>query len=130
MYISTGNNFQVISGFQGKFSIFHFPFSIPILGYLKKYQAESKKVSETSVSRRASPPHSGHLTLTKFGSCANGETPVPLGLKFLMYGSSTGRSFSGTGYQPAISILNFKFKILNFLASFVLNQDLPRSPHF
>ena len=78
-----------------------------------------------------------------------------VGLKFSMYGNSTGKSDSGTGYQPAslreallagqpvahwteflifnfefsFEIGNFKFEIPipfnNSLASFVENQDLP-----
>src|SRR5437773_9377316 len=69
-------------------------------GYRRKYQAESRKVSETSVSRRADPPHEGQAVYTKDSAVARGETPVPVGRKSATAGRTTGRSSSGTGTVP------------------------------
>ena len=40
-----------------------------------KYQDEHTNVSIVSVSRCASPPHSGHGTLTQSSAVASGERP-------------------------------------------------------
>ena len=44
----------------------------------RKYHDESTNVSIVSVSRRAGPPHAGHVTLTNSGTCASGESPWPV----------------------------------------------------
>ena len=45
-------------------------------------------MSIVSVSRRAGPPHFGHVTLTNSGTCASGESPRPVNCA--IFGSSTG----------------------------------------
>ena len=67
----------------------------------RKYHDESTNVSIVSVSRRAGPPHLGHLTLTNSGTCASGESPRPVNV--VTFGSSTGRSLSGTATTPSLS---------------------------
>ncbi len=62
-----------------------------------KYQLLSTKVSIVSVSRRAGWPHFGHATSTKASQRASG-LPLPSGIR--SSGSTTGRSFSGTGTVP------------------------------
>src|SRR4029079_4489052 len=62
-----------------------------------KYQDESTKVSMVSVSRRASPLHFGHFTFRNEGVLLSG-LPEPSGTR--PSGSTTGRSFSGTGTSP------------------------------
>ena len=66
-----------------------------------KYQDESTKVSNVSVSRRASPPQDGHVVATQPSAAASGERP--LGRKSETSGSSTGSSASGTGTTPHFS---------------------------
>ena len=46
------------------------------------------------------PLHLGHLTLTHGDIEAKGDSPVPVGSYDFTPGSSTGRSFSGTGTTP------------------------------
>jgi hypothetical protein len=62
-----------------------------------KYQDESTKVSMVSVSRLAGLPHFGQATLRKSARCLSG-LPLPSGMQ--SSGSTTGRSFSGTGTTP------------------------------
>jgi len=57
-------------------------------------------VSIVSVSRRAGLPHEGQATLTKLAHLVSG-LPEPSGIR--SSGSSTGRSFSGTGTEPQSS---------------------------
>ena len=57
-------------------------------------------MSETSVSRCAAPPHAGQGTSYHSLCRASGETPESSGWKSGITGSSTGRSFSGTGTGP------------------------------
>src|SRR5581483_7922853 len=54
-----------------------------------------------SVSRRASPEHLGQVVFTNEGTDLRGDSPV--GLNSTPRGNSTGRSFSGTGFQPHFS---------------------------
>ena len=54
-----------------------------------------------SVSRRAGPPHLGHVVLTNSGTCASGEPRVCV--MVTLSGSRTGRSFSGTGTMPSFA---------------------------
>src|SRR3989344_4540871 len=93
IYISTGSHFFIVSLSKGLlFSSVH--------GYLKKYHAESRNVSETSVSRFAELLHFGHLVCTNFSTEAKGDLSVPVGRKSFTFGSNTGKSFSGTGTVP------------------------------
>ena len=55
-------------------------------------------MSIVSVSRRAGPRHDGQAVSTNSGICARGESPRPL--NSTTFGSSTGRSSSGTGCRP------------------------------
>ena len=52
-----------------------------------------------SVSRRAGPPHFGHVVFTKSSTCASGESPRPVNVVTL--GSSTGSSSYGTPTTPS-----------------------------
>ena len=56
-------------------------------------------MSIVSVSRRAGPPHFGHDTLTKSGTCASGESPRPV--KLVTLGSSTGSCSNGHRHDAA-----------------------------
>src|SRR3954471_22534061 len=67
----------------------------------RKYQDESTKVSIVSVSRRAGPPHFGHVVFTQSSAAASGD--LPFGAKSLMSGSSTGSWSSGKGMRPSVS---------------------------
>ena len=67
----------------------------------RKYHDESTNVSIVSVSRRAGPPHVGHLTLTNSGTWASGESPRPV--KVVTFGSATGNWSYGTGTTPSLS---------------------------
>ena len=69
--------------------------------FLKKYQLEPAQFGIVSVSRLAGPPQTGHLVLTHALIAARGDSPVSVGSYFLTFGSSTGKSFSGTGTQPS-----------------------------
>jgi hypothetical protein len=60
-------------------------------------------VSDTSVSRRAIPPHCGHPVRYHSLWRASGDTPDASGLKSSMKGSSTGSCSSGTGTTPQSS---------------------------
>ena len=62
-----------------------------------KYHDESTKVSMVSVSRRASPPHCGHLTCFHVGWWSSA---LPGLSNETSSGSATGRSWSGTGTTP------------------------------
>jgi hypothetical protein len=64
-----------------------------------KYQDESTKVSMVSVSRRAGLPQQGQSTFRKASHLASG-LPLPSGTRSC--GSTTGRSFSGTGTAPQL----------------------------
>src|SRR5438477_2390799 len=68
------------------------------LQYRRKYQEESTNVSMVSVSRRAAPPHFGHVVFTNPSCFASGDSPC--GEKSTSSGSSTGSSSSGTGTSP------------------------------
>ena len=59
----------------------------------RAYQDESTNVSIVSVSRRAGPPHVGHVTLTNSGTCASGESPRPVNC--VTIGSSHGQLVVG-----------------------------------
>src|SRR5438128_1399605 len=96
MYEVTGSHLRSIAGSNGASST-------SLLGYRRKYHALSRKVSETSVSRRASWPHWGHFTRYHDSTRASGDTPVSSGLKSSTLGSSTGRSLTGTGTVPHVS---------------------------
>src|SRR3989344_3660823 len=96
VYISIGSHFLIVFLLNGSFLFF-------TSGYLKKYQAESRKVSETSVSLSALLPHFGHFVFTNSSTIARGDLSVPVGRKSLTSGSKTGRSFSDTGCQPHFS---------------------------
>ena len=65
-----------------------------------KYHDESMKVSIVSVSRRAGLPQQGQGTFRKASHLASG-LPLPSGTRSC--GSTTGRSFSGTGTVPQAS---------------------------
>ena len=65
-----------------------------------KYQAESTKVSIVSVSRWAGLPQRGQFTFRKASHLFSG-LPEPSGIR--SSGSTTGRSFSGTGTEPQSS---------------------------
>ena len=54
-----------------------------------------------SVSRRALPPQRGHVALTKLGTAASGEPPLPL--ICTSSGSTTGRFSSRSGTIPHVS---------------------------
>src|SRR5512146_3173420 len=68
MYDVTGSHFSVSAGSNGASEK-------SVLGYRRKYQALSRKVSDTSVSRRATPPHDGQLTRYHDSTRARGEIP-------------------------------------------------------
>ena len=87
-YISTGINLSAFSLANGSFSLCA---SV----YLKKYQAESTKVSMVSVSLLASPLHWGHLTFSHSLASRSGDNPFPE--TDFSFGRMTGRSLSGTG---------------------------------
>src|SRR3989338_1011718 len=96
MYICTGSHFFVIFSSKG--------LSLKsVEGYLRKYQEESRKLSDTSVSLFASAPHSGHFVFTNSLTVARGDLSVPVGRKSSTCGSSTGRSFSSTATIPHFS---------------------------
>ena len=63
-----------------------------------KYQDESTKVSIVSVSRRAGPPHFGHVVFTQSSTAARGL--LPFGAYSSVSGSSTGSWSSGTATMP------------------------------
>ncbi len=67
----------------------------------RKYHDESTNVSIVSVSRRAGPPHFGHVTLTNSATCARGESPRPV--NWATFGNSTGSCSSGTATTPSFS---------------------------
>src|SRR5436305_12610209 len=96
MYEFTGSHFRSIVGSNGASPRRAF-------GYRRKYLALCRKVAETSVSRRAVLPHFGHDTRYHDSTRASGDTPVSSGLKSSTFGSSTGRSLSGTGTTPQLS---------------------------
>src|SRR5437016_12446465 len=87
MYWSTGIIRLATSGVVGAFSF---------QGSVKraKYQDESTKVSMVSVSRWALPPHFGQATCFQVGWWSSA---LPGLSKETSSGSTTGRSFSGTG---------------------------------
>ena len=58
-------------------------------------------MSMVSVSRRAGPPHFGHVALTNSGTRPSGEPPVSV--MSTLSGKITGKSFSGTGTMPSFS---------------------------
>src|SRR2546422_3500207 len=89
MYVVTGSHVFVRAGSHGRSSN-------SVDGYRRKYHAESRNVSETSVSRRPVAPHCGHFTKYHSLCRASGLTPLASGRKSSMKGSSTGRSRSGT----------------------------------
>ena len=93
MYMSTGSHLRVRSGSKAASPQ-------PALGYRRKYHAESRKLSLTSVSRRAGCPQLGHGARTKSSQRASGLEPEPSGLNSSTWGSRTGRSSSGTGTVP------------------------------
>ena len=62
-----------------------------------KYHELSTKVSIVSVSRREGAPHTGQGTFRKASHLFSG-LPLPSGIR--SSGSTTGRSFSGTGTAP------------------------------
>ena len=66
-----------------------------------KYQDESTKVSIVSVSRRAGLPHVGHVDVQEVVALVRAGCRVPSGTQ--SSGSTTGRSFSGTGTAPHAS---------------------------
>ncbi len=51
-----------------------------------------------STSRRAGLPQRGQVVFTNSGTLASGGSPVPVMMAW--GGSTTGRSFSGTGTAP------------------------------
>ncbi len=61
-----------------------------------KYQDESTKVSMVSVSRRAGPPHCGHVDVLRTDGGRAGCRAVGV----TSSGSITGSSSSGTGTTP------------------------------
>ena len=65
-----------------------------------KYHDESTKVSIVSVSRCAGWPQQGQATFRKSVRFLSG-LPEPSGTQSI--GSTTGRSFSGTGTGPQLS---------------------------
>ena len=60
-------------------------------------------MSLTSVSRRPRLPQTGQGAWYHDSCRAKGEMPVSSGVKSSISGSSTGRSFSGTGTAPCWS---------------------------
>ncbi len=58
-------------------------------------------MSIVSVSRRAGPPHFGHVVFTKDATFSSGFPPLPV--NGASGGRTIGRSFSGTGTQPSFS---------------------------
>ena len=95
MYIFTGSQFFAL--FISKAVL-----SISVDRYLKKYQALSRKLSETSVSLFAGLLQFGQKVFIKLSTVASGDLPVPVGFHSLTSGKRTGRSFSCTGNQPRI----------------------------
>src|SRR4030088_2134054 len=93
-YWSTGIHLRTASGSNGP-SVY--------VGEQKrrKYHDESTNVSIVSVSRRAGPPHTGHVVCTNAGTCASGESPFPV--KVVTLGSTTGSWSKGTGTTPSVS---------------------------
>src|SRR6202007_70730 len=65
-----------------------------------KYQEESTNVSIVSVSRVAGLPHRGQATFFQVGWRSSG---LPGRSNVTSSGSSTGRSFTGTGTTPQVS---------------------------
>src|SRR5690242_16419596 len=65
-----------------------------------KYHDESTNVSIVSVSRCAAPPHVGQLTFFHVGWRSSG---LPGLSNVTSSGSTTGRSFTGTGTTPHLS---------------------------
>src|SRR3989344_2008194 len=129
--MSTGIHFLTSSSSHGNFS---FSFRVTVSGgkklagperflsrkYRRKYHEESTNVSIVSTSRLASPPQFGHLTFTQSLAVAKGG--LPRGAKSTSYGSSTGKSFSGTG-MIAYSLPSI-FEIWNLL--FGISEHLPQ----
>jgi hypothetical protein len=72
MYESTGSHLSVSTASNATSSRL-------TLGYRRKYHELSRNVSDTSVSRRAVPPHVGHFTRNQLSTRASGETPVSSG---------------------------------------------------
>jgi hypothetical protein len=66
-----------------------------------KYHDDSTNVSMVSVSRLASPPQRGHFARTNDSLLASGDPPSPV--NGTSSGSTTGRSFAGTGTTPSRS---------------------------
>src|SRR5690606_1556991 len=93
IYWSTGSQAFAIAGVVGASSF---------QGSVKraKYHDESTKVSIVSVSRRAAPPHCGHVTFYQVGWRSSG---LPGLSKVTSSGSTTGRFFVGTGTTPQAS---------------------------
>ena len=58
-------------------------------------------MSIVSVSRRAGPPHLGHVVCRKFSDVANGDTAPDSNL--ISSGKRTGNSSSGTSCSPQVS---------------------------
>src|SRR6202795_58188 len=94
MYWSIGNQYRTTAGSNGARSLRG---SV----YRKKYQEESTNVSIVSVSRRAGPPHFGHVVFTNSGVAASGDPPSPVSLAFS--GKITGSSLSGTATIPSFA---------------------------
>ena len=57
-------------------------------------------MSIVSVSRRALPPHFGHVVLTNEATSASGEPPLPE--SWTSCGSTTGRFSSFSGTMPSL----------------------------
>src|SRR6266508_35333 len=95
-YMCTGSHFAVRAASKARSSK-------SADGYRRKYQAESRKLSQTSVSRRAGPPHVGQLVVTNSGTSASGDEPVARGVQSVIGGSSTGSASSGTGTVPHVA---------------------------
>src|SRR5713101_6774039 len=74
IYWSTGNQYFTSAGSKGARSFL-------VSRYRIKYQDESTNVSMVSVSRRAAPPHFGHLALTNSGTPASGDWPSPVSFR-------------------------------------------------
>ena len=94
MYCVTGAQRRTIEGSNGACAFFG-------SRYLRKYQDESTNVSIVSVSRRAGPPHVGHVVRTNDSTFSRGFPPCPV--KGASGGRTTGSSLSGTGTQPSFS---------------------------
>jgi len=93
-YWSTGANRRIFSGSSGARSFFGSM-------YRRKYQEDSTKVSNVSVSRRPGFPQEGHGTRSHCSAPASG---FPRSRVYgRSSGSTTGRSFSGTGTMPHAS---------------------------